>query len=529
MKTHTTFTPPLHQSESRPKESEEDLSEGQLRSVNPVNRRIIGEVEVTAPEAALEVMERAREAQRAWMRRPLSYRIERARSVFQDLLNWRGELLDLIVDETGKSAVEARWELWNTCEEIAELCDQGEEKLRTESRASWFSPVGTCESSWHPLGVVVVVASAYEPLQTAVGPALSALIAGNAVVIVADRDSPLTVQSVANIAATSGVPDALCQAAIGGRRLVDALADRADGIVSYGSSTVTRRLARRQGGRMIPVLGRWTTRDVMVVLSDADIKAAARAAVSASCSGAGRRRRALRRIYVQDTVLDPFVDAVVEEVGSLRQLHRGEETLQVGPLFEEEDVQKIEHLVQEASTGGARLVAGGRARPRCQGAFFEPTVLTGVDETMGLWTEDVPGPVVAIAQIRAPAEAVMRTRSVEGYGAVSIFSKSRTVAQDLARRMKAPVVGINEVVCDVPASAPMVRGCIDGPYDPVGADRLRPLSRRVLQVERRWSGLARVLEARSPEKMERFLDSAIALVHRRGWVRRTVETVWPPR
>lgn len=534
MKTHQTHTPPLDETTVEPKATPPDDDE-RILSVNPADGQVVGETEMTAASKVDELLERATEAQRAWRRRPLSRRIEKGRELFGEVLNWRSELLELIADETGKSKLEAHWELWKTCEEIEDILSHAEDRLEPRDEGYWWRPGRKTTRRWKPRGLVLNIASGYEPLHSTVAPAIAALVAGNAVIVVGDRRSPLTAQSITNIATSIGIADHLWNGVVGHRRLIDALADEVDSIVSYGSSMVTRRLARRQGDRMIPVYGRWTTRDAMIVLADADIRRAARAAVCGSCGGAGRRRRTLGRIYVQDSITDAFVDAVVEEISTLRQGHRDDNDprdeggIEVGPLFDEEQLETMESLVDEASSCGARLVAGGRIRPRCRGQFFEPTVLTGVDESMRLWNERVPGPVVAIAEVQAPAEAIRRVRDIPGYGMVSLFSKNRQLAKELGGRVQAPVVGINEVVHDVPAASNPVCGTADGPVDPVGADRLQALSKTMLLVERRWSAIPKVVETRTPEQMKRTLDAAMSVIHSRGWVHRALDTVIPGR
>ncbi len=500
--------PPRHQDQTLPENQ-------RLCSFNPVDRSVVGEVELTPASQSDTIVEQASDAQRAFQRRPLDERIKIGRRLVSQVLKWRTELLELMVDETGKSTLEARWELWKTCDEAGELLSQAKKRISGDRTRQWWRPHRVIESTWQPRGVVLVVASAYEPLQTTVAPALAALLAGNAVIVVGDERAPLTVKSVTNIAAGVTGQESLWTGWVGGRRLVDSLADRVDAVVSYGPPMMTRRLARRQGDRTIPVIGRWPTQNAMIVLNDADLDRAARAAVFGACSGAGRSRRAIRRIYVQDSVADLFVDSVVEQMGTLHQGSDGDgdnRKRQIGPLFEPRDLERLESLVDDACRSGARLIAGGRPRPRCRGTYFEPTVLTGVDESMRLWREPAPGPVVAISSVQAPADAARRVRDIPGYGTVAIFSANQQVARNLAIRLEAPVVGINEVVDDLRAASPTVQGTFDGPIDPTGADRLEALSRRVVTVERRLLGLPKVLETRHAGRTEKALDAAMSVL-----------------
>ncbi len=531
MKSQSTFTPSLHPTAQAP----EPIEEGRLRSINPSDGTLLGDVELVTPESIPTLVERAQEAQRAWMRRPLSTRIQRARRLTQDILNWRAELLDLLADETGKSPVEARRELWNACEELADITSKAPESLG-ESRSSRWSGGQPQTVRWRPRGVVLVLASAYSPLHTALAPMVAALVAGNAVIVVPDDRSPLTAHSLVNVATSAGIPDALVQAVAGGPAVIDALANQADAIVSYGSAVLTRRLSRAQSARFIPLLGRWPTGDVVVVLSDADLEHAARSAVQACCIGSGRGYRSPARIYVQDTVIDPFLDAVVEEVGRLRTprgsagtVSAPESTGPVGPLFDSEDLHRLESLVEGAISAGARLVAGGRKRPRSRGYFFEPTILSHVDEEMALWQQCPPGPLITLATFSAPAEAVLRVRSLPGYGQVALFSKSRSVIDDLARRLDAPLVGVNAIFDELPAASDPVATSLQGPTDPVGAHRLQALSHRVVLLENRLDRIHLALRRRSEGQLLRAMDSALALFHRQGLLRRTAEALWPPR
>lgn len=509
-------------------ESHQEGGEGKLFSLNPATGVALGEVEVTSGEQVEEIWLRAQEAQRHWRRQPLKERIRRCEELFQEVLSWRGQLLELVEDETGKGSRESRRELLKACEEIEALFEGGEEVLKARTLKRTLR--GQLSQEYQPRGVALVVASAYEPLSTVLVAGIANLIAGNGVIVVAERRSPLTVTSLGNIARSLELPEGLWQTVVGGRTLVDKLAEKADLILSYGSALQARRLARAQGRRMVPLIGRWPSRDIMIVLGDGQCEAAARAAVEDGCGGGGQKMRALQRIYVQESIHDRFVDALIDELAKWRRRDSPSQgRYSVGPLLEASDLERIESLVRDATRKGARLLAGGRRRPRQKGYFYEPTILTSVDESMAIFSEEAVGPVLAITTIGAPVEAVQRSAGAESLGMASIFSESPTVASDLARRLDAQYVCINEGFASLPVQDLEGLACLDGPLDLRGVALLREISASQVLFQARRSPLRekikkRILESHLEE--EELLERKISILYRRG-LARLKETFWP--
>lgn len=528
MKTETGFALTRRDIEEVSAPRDFQVEEGKLLSFHPALGVPLGEVALTPVEEAGEVVLKAQEAQRSWERRPLRERIKGGEEVFQEVLTWRGQLLELLEDETGKAPMEARRELLTMCEEVEAILKKAPQELTPKTRkVSWMKEE---RRQNRPRGVALVVASAYEPLGTTMAAAVANLVVGNAVIVMADGCSPLTVSSLGNIATGLDLPEGLWQTVVGGRSLLDKVAGEVDVILSYGSAVVTRRLARSQSRRMIPVYGRWPTRDVMVVLSDADMVRAARAAVRDACGGGGQMGRALGRIYVQDTAQDRFVDALIDELARWRrQDATSQERFLVGPLLEERMLEGIERLVEDATARGARLISGGRRRPRQKGNFYEPTILTGVDESMGLWNEAQAGPVLAVAALRAPIEAVHRTAELASLGVASIFTESRTVAEDLADRIQADQVTINEGFEALAVQEVRTQACLNGPIDVRGVALLREVSRAQV-IRRRGSNffLEKIEEKlmANPLYQEEIMNRRISMKYRRG-LERLKEAFWP--
>ena len=498
-----------------------------LPSLDPDNRSLIDKVPLISPHRATAIIERATDAQRAWQRRPLEARIERVHKLFDHILSHRTEILDQVSRETGKNGLEARRELMHTLDDITHQLRHAPAHLGPAQHTP-LRPRPSSRTSRTPRGVVLIIANGFAPLYSTLAPAAAALMSGNAAIVVGNHHAPLTTQYLGQLAHQAGVADDLWQTVCGERRLVDALADRADAIASYSSAMNTRRIARRQGERMIPIVGRWPTDDLLLVLADADLEQAAHAAVDAACGGAGRRLRSLRRIYIQNAIHDAFVDHVVEAIGTLRASAADDAPLPgVGPLFEQSEVNAIQDLVDDATDSGARLVAGGHPHGRSRGYYYTPTVLTQVDESMRIWRESAPGPVVAISSIQAPADALERCRLADQASALSIFTNQPEIAHQLADFASTPAVSINHILHFLPPQTPPLATGSQGCPDPLGAHRLSAFTRQSVVLQKSPAQLSDWLPPGSHHHLQRALDTAMTLLEKKRHLRRHLKSLWP--
>ncbi|RDV37468.1 aldehyde dehydrogenase family protein [Bradymonadaceae bacterium TMQ3] len=500
-------------------------------SYNPANQHAIGEVARTMGSQAAEVMARAGEAQRAWRRRPLVQRIEVADAVLGALMDWREDLLELGIEELGMTPLEMRRSWWRMMASVREVLDGapsllGEEALKVGG-GLFARRRERAVAQWRPRGVVACVAGSYDVLESAVVQGLAALVAGNTVVVAADERAPLLLSSVGNVIAQTIASPAVWTTVCGGDELAEEVVRRADAVVVQGSASRVRRVCGAAAEGLVPIWGDAPGADVAVVLNDADLVAAARAVVWGAMCGAGRRKAAIRRVWVQQSIAAVFTDQIVAEVLRLRQGMPGVEEVEVGPQADFGEVELLEELMDDAVERGAKLLVGGSRRRRCEGAFFEPTVISGVDETMQLWEAAVPGPIVALTVMRSPAEASMRCRDRGGPVRASIFSKSVSVAREVGMQFEAAVVGINEPVSDLPPGYGPREAACGGLRQLDAIEVLRASSRRAVMVESR-PGFGRGLNLRGfadAERQQRLLDAWTALRFERGVTRR-VTRIW---
>ncbi len=171
--------------------------------------------------------------------------------------------------------------------------------------------------------------------------------------------------------------------------------DEADYIQFTGSTRTGRKIAQRAAERLIPYSLELGGKDAMIVLADADLERAANGAVWGAMANTGQACTSVERVYVEEPVYDEFVALVAERVRGLRQGADGKGfDADVGPLSSEAQLAIVERHVSEALAKGARALVGGK-RAEAPGAFFEPTVLVDVDQSMSCMSRGVVRPDAA--------------------------------------------------------------------------------------------------------------------------------------
>jgi succinate-semialdehyde dehydrogenase/glutarate-semialdehyde dehydrogenase len=228
-----------------------------------------------------------------------------------------------------------------------------------------------------------------------------------------------------------------------GAALVEA---RVDKIMFTGSVATGKRVAEAAAKRLTPVVLELGGKDPMIVLDDAKLENAARAAIWGAFCNSGQACASIERCYVHESVAPQFIDLVVKETRALRQGQPDVEGIDVGAMSNEKQLQIVERHVSDAVRRGARVETGGRRLDGNSGWFHEPTVITNVDHSMELMREETFGPVLPIMTFKTDDDAVLLANdSIYGLTA-SIFTSDMARGRALAERIDAGTVMINEVV-----------------------------------------------------------------------------------
>jgi acyl-CoA reductase-like NAD-dependent aldehyde dehydrogenase len=225
-----------------------------------------------------------------------------------------------------------------------------------------------------------------------------------------------------------------------------ALVEEADFIQFTGSTRTGKKVAQRAAERLIPYSLELGGKDAMIVLADADLERAANAAVWGGMFNSGQTCTSVERVYIEQPVYDEFVELLAGRVRGLRQGARGKRfDADVGSLSGHAQLAIVERHGSEALASGARALVGGK-RANAPGAFFEPTVLIDVDQSMSCMREETFGPTLPVMKVQDLEEAV-RLANDSSYGlSASVWTGDRARGEQIARRLHVGAVNVNDML-----------------------------------------------------------------------------------
>jgi succinate-semialdehyde dehydrogenase/glutarate-semialdehyde dehydrogenase len=414
-------------------------------AVAPFTGELLPGVPQSKPTDVAAAAARARRAQAAWAGRSVSERAAIAVRYGELLVGARERLTDLVQWESGKSRIHAGIEALGVPLVAAHYGAESARYLRDEQVRSAVPVVVSARVTRHPKGLVGVIAPWNYPLFLGVGDVIPALVAGNAVLSKADSQAPLTLLAAHDLALEAGVPADVWQVVAGpGRVLGQAIVDAVDHLAFTGSTATGRKLAAAAGERLISASLELGGKNPMIVCDDADVDAAVTGAVQACFASAGQMCIGIERIFVHESRYDEFVRSFVDATRTLTIGAAYDHSFEIGSLTSAEQLAATTAHVEDAVRQGATVLAGARARPDLGPHFYEPTVLAGVLPTMRVYSEETFGPVVAVYPVVDDDDAVTRANDTEYGLSASVWSRDLARAHELAARIQAGAVNIND-------------------------------------------------------------------------------------
>ncbi|RLU85046.1 aldehyde dehydrogenase [Streptomyces griseocarneus] len=481
-------------------------------SFDPRTGEAVGEHPVDDAAAVAAAVAAARAAQPRWDGLGFAGRKQLLDAWRRLIVARAGELIDLIRAETGKTADDARLELVLVVDHLRWAAANAERVLRRRRVAPgllMFNQAATV--AYRPLGVVGVIGPWNYPAFIPMGPLSAALAAGNTVVLKPSELTPGVGKWLAGTLAEVVPGPAVVHVVTGFGETGAALCrSGVDKIAFTGSSATGRRVMAACAENLTPVVIEGGGKDAMIVDRDADLAAAADAAVWASMSNAGQTCVGLERVYVVDTVADRFLGLVRDRAAALRTGDRPDADL--GPIVMPRQTEIIAGHVRDAVARGARVVLGGEEA--VVPPFVTPVVLADVPEDSTALTEETFGPVVVVNRVADTDEAVEKANASRyGLGA-SVYARADGPA--IAAKLKAGMVSVNAVIAFAGIPALPFGGVGDSGFGRVhGPDGLREFSRTQAVTRQRFRPVLRPNSYRRPAGTMTVLIRMIRITHGR--------------
>ncbi|HET6391635.1 MAG TPA: aldehyde dehydrogenase family protein [Blastococcus sp.] len=425
-----------------------------FESTNPASDAVVGVFPIHDAEAVEETVARARTAASQWAALGFDGRKERLAAYRGYLARRMNELADLVHRENGKPHGDAILEITLAIDHLAWAGGHARRTLgQRRVKAGLLAANHAAYLEYQPLGVVGVIGPWNYPVFTPMGSIAYALAAGNAVVFKPSEYTPAVGAWLAAAwrAAVPDVADAF-QVVTGYGETGAALCRAGVGKLAFtGSAPTGRTVMATCAETLTPVLMELGGKDAMIVDDDADVVAAADAAVWGAMSNAGQTCIGIERVYATSAVYDRFVAEVTAQVRTLRPGSDDEATY--GPMTMPSQGDVVRRHVSDAAATGR--VVRGEADPSLfpNENYLAPAVLLDVPDSSPAIREETFGPTLAITRVRDAEEALERANATSYGLAGSVFSGKKARAMDLARRMRSGMTAVNSVLtfASVPA------------------------------------------------------------------------------
>nr|WP_274635817.1 CoA-acylating methylmalonate-semialdehyde dehydrogenase [Microbacterium bovistercoris] len=404
----------------------------------------IGEVGLASAETVAEAARTAAAAQKKWRDVGL---VKRAQLMFRlrEIITTRTEeLARIITAEHGKTVPDAMGEVARGLENV-EFCTGLMHHLKGEYSEQIATGLDVHQVR-QPLGVVACITPFNFPAMLPLWMVPTAIAAGNAVILKPSERDPSAAVWLADAFAEAGLPDGVLNVVHGDKEAVDAiLAEPIIKAVSFVGSTPIAKYIYTEAaahGKRVQALG--GAKNHMVVMPDADLDAAADAAVSAGFGSAGERCMAISAVVAVGGVGDALVAKVAERMKNLRIGDGFDPDNEIGPLITAAARDRVRGFVDGAEGEGARLVVDGREQEfDSEGFFLGASLVDEVKPGMRVYDEEVFGPVLSVLRVDTYDEAV-RMINENPYGnGTSVFTRDGKTARQFEYDIEVGMVGIN--------------------------------------------------------------------------------------
>ena len=426
------------------------MSRGQTTEcINPATGLVIGHSNLDSAECLQEMMVQARAAQPAWAEAPVKQRAKAMLRVRDYIVKNADELSEVISCDNGKTRVNA---LSTEILPAAMAADYYSREAQRFLRPHRLRPSNLFLANKRsrirqvPWGVIGIISPWNYPFGIPFSEVVMGLLAGNAVILKVATQTQMVGRALERCFQQAELPQGVFSYVnLPGQSAGDTLLEHGINKLFFtGSVAVGKYLMAKAAETLTPVCLELGANDPMLVCPDADLNRAATGAVWAGMSNCGQSCAGVERIYAHSDVYDKFLELLSRKVSVLRVGIDEDHNIDLGAMTTQSQSEIVRGQVRDALASGACLHAQSSC-PENKGAnFLSAMVLTNVDHSMRIMREETFGPVLAVMKVPDMEEAVRLTNDTTYGLTASVWSRNRRKARDLAARIAAGTVTIND-------------------------------------------------------------------------------------
>lgn len=378
----------------------------------------------------------------------LDMRAELAHNLMHHIQEKQEVILDQIVAETGKSRTDGLTsEIFGALDAIEYLSAQAPATLSDRRVSTPLVLMGKSSKVWfEPLGVVLIIAPWNYPFYQTIIPAISAFLAGNAVIIKPSELTPLK-GLIEDLLQGCGFPPHAIQIVYGGKETGQKLVEaRPDQIFFTGSVNTGRKIMQTAAQHVIPLTLELGGKDPMIVFDDVNLERTVNGAVWGAFTNAGQSCTSVERLYVQRSIYPQFIKMLHEKTLLLRTQASspGFDNRDMGHMTAPFQIETLKQHLNDAEARGAKILCGGQHETGS--LFFPPTLIVDVNHEMEIMQAESFGPLLPVMSFETEAEAIaLANDSIFGLSA-SVWSSDQVRAERVARKLQVGNVSINNVM-----------------------------------------------------------------------------------
>ncbi|KQL55813.1 MULTISPECIES: NAD-dependent succinate-semialdehyde dehydrogenase [Bacillaceae] len=414
----------------------------QLDITNPANGDVVDQVPKGGEKEAALAVDAAAYAFKSWSTLSTYERCEKLELWHDHIHEQTEELAKLMTLEQGKAIKEARGEIGYANSFIKWYAEEGKRNYGETI------PATTSDKRLfvikQPVGVVAAITPWNFPAAMITRKIAPALAVGCTAVIKPASQTPLTALKLAELAEKAGIPAGVINVVVGSSSDISKVWQedkRVRKLTFTGSTEVGKKLMKDAAETMKKVSLELGGHAPVIVFKDADLDRAVEDTVASKFRNGGQTCVCANRIYVEESIAETFTAKIKDAVQKLTVGDGLNEETDIGPLIDQDAVDKVLSHIADAEEKGATVVTGGK---NTEGLFMEPTVLTNVTDDMACMVEETFGPVAPIATFKEEEEVIERANeSIYGLAAY-VFTKDINQAFRVSEALEYGIVGLND-------------------------------------------------------------------------------------